>query len=263
MKIAVFQFASSESIEGNLSAIERAILKASQNGVRLLVFHECALCGYPSVERADLVGIDRAALHQAIETVKCLAKENQMYVALGTAIETEQGFTNGMLLLSPDGETMGSYGKRALWGYDLNHFQKGKETGIFEIEGTRIGFRICYEVRFPEYFRELFKERVKLCFVSFSDVSEEDSLYKYELIKAHLRTRAVENVMTVVSVNSVSKFQSAPTAIFDVNGEVAVEAPRNQEHLLMYDYVPPQMGFFQEGRLRNSCEIMGTEYSER
>lgn len=263
MKIAVFQFASSENIDGNLNAIKRAILKASQSGVRLLVFHECALCGYPPVERADLVGMDRSALLQAIETVKCLAKENQMFVALGTAIEMEQGFTNGILLFSPDGETVGSYGKRALWGYDLNHFKKGEETGIFEIDGVLVGFRICYEVRFPEYFRELFKEHVQLCFVSFSDVSEEDSLYKYELIKAHLRTRAVENVMTVVSVNSISKYQSAPTAVFDVNGEVPLEAPKNQEYLLVYDYVPPQMGFFQKGRLRNSCEIMGIEYSER
>lgn len=259
MKLAVFQFASSGNIDDNVSAIQRAIETAAKNGVRLLAFHECALCGYPPVERTDLAGMDRSVLRQAIETVKCLAKENQVFVALGTAIETEQGFTNGMLLFSPDGETMGSYDKRALWGYDLNHFKKGKEKGIFEIDGVRVGFRICYEVRFPEYFRELFKEHVQLCFVSFSDVSEEDSLYKYELIKAHLRTRAVENVMTVVSVNSVSKYQSAPTAVFDVNGELSAEAPRNQEYLLMYDYVPPQMGYFQEGRLRNSCEVMGIE----
>jgi predicted amidohydrolase len=259
MKLAVFQFASSGNIDDNVSAIKRAIETAAKNGVRLLAFHECALCGYPPVEQTDLVGMDRSVLRRAIETVKCLAKENNLFVAMGTAIETEHGFTNSMLLFSPDGETLGSYSKRALWGYDLNHFEKGKKTGIFEIEGIRVGFRICYEVRFPEYFRELFKERVQLCFVSFSDVSEEDSLYKYELIKAHLRTRAVENVMTVVSVNSVSKYQSAPTAVFDVNGELSAEAPRNQEYLLMYDYVPPQMGYFQEGRLRNSCEVMGIE----
>ncbi|WP_160317140.1 hypothetical protein [Oxobacter pfennigii] len=52
--------------------------------------------------------------------------------------------------------------------------------------------------------------------MSFCDVSNEDSMERYDMIKAHLITRAVENVMTVISVNSTSHYQTAPAAVIDI-----------------------------------------------
>lgn len=257
MRIAVFQFASGKRIYSNFCAIRRAVQKAAAQGVRLLVFHECALCGYPPIERPDVKGMDFDALERYTDEVKGLAKKHRMYIALGTVRKEEEEFYNTLLLISPQGDAVGSYDKRALWGYDLNHFKKGNSPGIFEIDGIKIGFRICFEIRFPEYFRELFRAHAELCFVSFSDVSEIDLPLRYDTIKAHLITRAAENVMTVVSVDSISKFQTAPTAVFDVNGGVIKEAPKNGEFLLTYDYSPPEISYGAEGRIRNSLEVMG------
>ncbi|MBU3143757.1 hypothetical protein [Clostridium sp. CF012] len=50
MRVGVFQFKGSDNISDNHEAIIRAITRASQNKVRLLVFQECATCGYPPVE---------------------------------------------------------------------------------------------------------------------------------------------------------------------------------------------------------------------
>lgn len=75
---------------------------------------------------------------------------------------------------------------------------------------------------------------------------------RYEIIRSHLRTRAVENVMTVVSVNSVSSYQTAPTAIFDPNGGVIAEAPKNEPYMLVYDYTVPELSFGMRGRIENS-----------
>ena len=257
MRIAAFQFSSNEDIASNFTKIERAILQASESKVRLLALQECALCGYPPVE-SKMSKIDFGLLNDYTVRIQKLAKEHDLYVALGTIRKNEGKRYNTTVLMNPQGEVQGSYDKRALWGWDLDHFTKGKGLGVFDIDGMKIGFRICYEVRFPEYFRELFKENVELCIVSFCDVLEDDSSGKYERIKSHLLTRAVENVMTVVSVNSTSKCQGAPTAVFNVDGIVEKEAPRNQEHLLVFDYKPPELGVAAEGRIKNSRGLLDT-----
>jgi len=255
MKTAVFQFGSTKDMHCNFAAIKRAIAQASEKKVRLLVFHECAACGYPPIE-TDINTIDFHALDTSIAEIQKLAKEHAMYIALGTIRKEGAKNYNSILLLNPNGEIMGHHDKRALWGWDVNNFAKGNSLGVFEIDNIIVGFRICFEIRFPEYFRELFKAKAQLCFVSFSDVSEKESLGRYETIKSHLLTRAVENVMTVVSVNSISKFQTAPTAVFDINGMVVNEAPKNEEHLLVYDYAPPEIGYSARGRIQNSIDIL-------
>ena len=112
-------------------------------------------------------------------------------------------------------------------------------------------------MRFSECFRELYKDDVKICFVSFSDVSDKDNPERFDLIKSHLQTRAVENIMTVISVNSISKFQTVPTAVIDHNGYLILEAPRNEEYLIIHDYTEPKLSFGIEGRKKNNDLLLG------
>lgn len=256
MRIAVFQFASGDNIRENFDRITSAITQASEHHVRLLVFHECAACGYPPIETPDVHRIDFDQLNQYTCEVRRQAKRYAMYIALGTIINVDGVKYNSSLLINPEGDIIGRYDKRARWGWDTDNFEKGTSPGIYEIDGVKVGFRICFEIRFPEYFRELYHSQVELCFVSFSDVSEQDLPERYHILKSHLITRAVENVMTIVSVNSISKFQTCPTAVFNIYGGVVKEAPKNQEHLLIYDYVAPEKGFGAKGIIHNANEVM-------
>lgn len=65
--------------------------------------------------------------------------------------------------------------------------------------------------------------------------------------------------MTLVSVNSISKYQTAPTAVIDSNGHIVSEAPRNQEYLIVYDYNPPEIDFGAKGRIQNSIELLSRD----
>jgi omega-amidase len=255
MKIGVFQFRGSDSILDNYNAIKRAITMAAHNQVRLLVFQECATCGYPPVETPSIDIINFETLNCYLQEIRRLANQHSMYIAIGTIRKQNSLFFNSIQLIDPKGDVIGNYDKRALWGWDLQNFKAGKALGVFQIDDIKVGFRICYEVRFPEYFRELFKKNVELCFVSFCDVLKEDCVERYDIIKAHLITRAVENVMTVVSVNSSSHFQTAPTAIFNTNGSIIYEDPRNQEYLLVYDYTTPIKRFSDKGRTFHSLQL--------
>lgn len=98
----------------------------------------------------------------------------------------------------------------------------------------------------------MYKNKVDVCFVSFSDTSNHNDERRYNIIKSHLLTRAVENVMTVASVNSISRFQTAPTAIFNHNGSVIKEAERNKKELLVHDYIRPSISFGIKGRIENN-----------
>ena len=175
MRVAVFQFASGADVSKNAEKIFGAIEQAAHEKVRLLVFHECAACGYPPVETPDIEQIDYSALDSLFERVCQLTEKYDMFIALGTIRRENSKRYNSLRMISPKGELLGDYDKRALWGWDLNHFEKGSSRGVFDIDGVKVGLRICFEIRFPEYFRELFSERVELCFISFSDVAETTS----------------------------------------------------------------------------------------
>ena len=251
LRIGAFQFKSGSEIAENSAAILRAIDRAAKERVRLLVFHECAACGYPPVETPDINAINYMALGDLHATVAKLAAAHKMYIALGSIRTKNHRRFNSILLFSPKGGVEFYYDKRALWGWDSDNFTRGEKLGIIELDGVKVGFRICFEVRFPEYFRELFDHGTELCFVSFSDTAETPSPERYGIIKSHLITRAVENVMTVVSVNSTSRFQTAPTAVFGNDGRVLTEALPNNEQLLVYDYESKEPSFGQTGIIEN------------
>ena len=257
MRIGVYQFSGSEDMEKNAGIICQAIRQASACGVRLLVFQECALYGYPPVETKDIAAIDLIRMQELFQEIENCAKTYGIYTAVGTIRREGGACYNSLRIIDPLGKTLGYYDKNALWGWDLENFRRGGHTGIFGIDGIRVGFRICFDVRFPECFRELYRQQVSLCFVSFCDVSKTDLPERYEIIRSHLRTRAVENVMTVVSVNSVSSYQTAPTAIFDPNGGVIAEAPKNEPYMLVYDYTVPELSFGMRGRIENSNYFLG------
>ncbi|HBV66827.1 MAG TPA: carbon-nitrogen hydrolase family protein [Clostridiales bacterium] len=258
MRVGVFQFPGSSNITENYKYIIRAIEEAAENKVRILVFQECAACGYPPVETPEIENIDFELLNSVIIKVRLLAKENDMYIALGTIRKESSKYYNSLLLINSDGDVIGNYDKRILWGWDLDNFTKGNTQGIYEIDNIKVGFRICYEVKFPESFRELFKSNVELCFVSFCDVLENDSTERYNIIKSALVTRALENTMNVISVNSISKYQTAPTVVINFNGNIVDEAPRNQEYMIVYDYKSPVINFKTKGQIQNSLELLGS-----
>lgn len=262
MKIALYQFDSSKGIQSNKESIISAINQAAQEEASIIVFQECALCGYPFVEIPNVEAVNFDEIRIALNEIVSEIKKEKIYVALGTLRKEQENIYNSMMLFSSTGELVGCYDKTALWGWDRENYVAGTDDGVFEICGIKIGFRICFDVRFPELFRTLYKKDVKLCFVSFCDVSGAKNSDRFSLIEGHLRTRAVENVMTVASVNSVSGFQTAPTAIYDCSGRKTAHAAQNEEALLIYDYQIPEVDFGMAGRICVSNELIEREHSK-
>jgi len=255
IKIALYPFASSDSISDNLTAIRTGIQLAAAQNVRLIAFHECSLCGYPPIE-SNISEITETKINSALNEISTLARQHRMYIAVGTVrFECGKRF-NSIVLFNDLGKIEGFYDKSALWGWDTDHFSPGEQPGIFDIDGIRIGFRICFDVRFPECFRALYHKNVNLCIVAFSDSADAPDPERYEIIKSHLRTRAVENVMTVLSVNTLSRHSTAPTAVFNPDGRIISEAPTDPSSLLVYDFQIPEITFGRLGRIKNANRFL-------
>lgn len=247
MKIGAYQFAVTNKINHNMEIIRKAVIEASHEGVKLLVFPECALTGYPprNIERSSSVNFDE--LPPVYEQLQKLAVDKTMHIIVGTITREDDKYYNSAIVFAPHQKKI-IYHKRALWGWDRDNFNIGNSNGVFDIEGLKVGIRICFEVRFPEFFRELYKAHTDLNIILFYDVSDYNDVERYEMIKAHIKTRAVENVTYTLSVDSIRPYQTAPTALYDKSGYPLIELKRNEEKLLVYDLENMQLDFGEQGR---------------
>lgn len=288
MKIAAYQFPVTGSIPDNLSVIRAAVKQAIEHPeldfppgesvemmlaeigfteverIRLLVFPECALTGYTPRDISSSSDVDFSAVDDALDEIQRLADEYDIYMIVGSITKENGLIYNSAVIFSP-GLPRRAYHKRALWGYDRNNFTQPNDTddnGVFEIDNLRVGVRICYEVRFPEYFRELYMERTDLNVVLFYDLSHAPSRSRYEAIRAHLVTRAAENACYTLSVNSCADYQTAPTVALDRSGVTITELEPGREGMLISHAYRTDPDFGVLGRLEISDRLTGRNKAE-
>lgn len=256
MRVAAYQFEVSGDIDSNLEIIKKAIKTAKEKKVDLLVFPECALSGYPPRDIPSASDIDSVKVEGALKELQALSDESGLSIIVGTVLYVAPNYYNRAYFLTPE-NTMRWYGKRALYGWDEENFAAGVEDGVFTIGDMKVGVRICYEVRFPEYFRELYKDETDLNIVILYDVSDSEDKDRYQMIRSHLITRAVENVTPILSVNAVKPFQTAPTLFADSSGVVCEECEAGVEGMLIHDYEKAELDFGELGRKRYSDMLVG------
>ena len=250
MRIAAFQYPVTADLSRNRQYLLDGMRQAAEQGARLLLLPECSLTGYPGQDLESADKMDFKAVEAALSEVAAYSATLGLWVVFGMVERQNGHYYNSAMLAIPNEPVRTLYRKRALWGWDTDHFEPGdRADGVFTVEGFRFGVRICFEVRFPEYFRELYRQNTDCNLVLFCDRSEPDSQERYELISAHLRTRAVENITPTISVNNCSKYQTAPTAVFDEDGTIRAEKSRHEPGLLLYDLVKKQeLSFGAQGR---------------
>lgn len=255
MRIAACQFGVSGSIADNLETIARAMREAAANRAALLVCPECALTGYPPRNIASAAAVDFDAVNAALRQLQALSDKTGVALIVGAVVRENGLHYNRALVLRP-GAQADFYDKRALWGWDRDNFAPGAAPGVFALGGLRVGVRICFEVRFPEYFRALYRA-TDLNIVLFYDVADAEDTNRYNLIRGHLQTRAVENVCPILSVNATRPHQTAPTCLIDASGRVLHEQPRGAEGLMICNFIPKDPDFGKRGRLSISDRLTG------
>lgn len=232
MKIAAYQFAVTGNIKQNMQIIENAIEQAAAEDVELLIFPECALTGYPPHDMEHVTDICYDDVESCFARLQQLIDEKRIHIIVGAVTKEQKKYYNSAVLFAPDREKC-AYHKRVLWGWDQKNFSVGTDKGIFEVDGRLIGVRICSEVRKAECFKEL--EQTKLNVILFYDVTATEDEDRYEMLRAQVRARAVENACYTLSVDAIRPYQSAPTILYDKAGRALAELKRNTEEMLVYN----------------------------
>ena len=257
MRLAAYQFAVCGDLQKNTEKIKVAIEKAAAEKADFIAFPECALSGYPPTDLASSEDFDYKALSAVLRELQELSDAHKITILVGS-IAFDEKYVNRAFLIAPKRDIR-HYDKRALYGYDSDNFERGNDDGIFEIKDYKVGIRICFEARFPEYFRELYKANTDLDIVISYAVSDFDDTEKYDVLRSHLISRAAENVTPIFAVDAITPFQSAPTCFINASGRVLKEAERNKEELLFYDFEKSDLNFGEIGRKRESDRLLTLE----
>ena len=140
---------------------------------------------------------------------KEFAKLHSVNIHLGSLllkIEGKKKLVNRSLLIDREGKIKASYDKIHLFDVDIdkvethresNSFLKGKKMVISSISGVKIGFTICYDLRFPLLYRQLAKKGAQIILIP--------AAFTIPTGKAHwetlIRARAIENSVFISATN--------------------------------------------------------------
>jgi len=134
---------------GNLEKIVAASRRAAEQGARLTVFSELAICGYPPadfLEKPSFLARCRTAVEELAEATKGLTTAVLAGVALPAPPDAGKPAVNAAVLLDK-GMVVLEQQKRLLPFYDVfdeqRYFLPARSQKVIELDGVRLGISIC------------------------------------------------------------------------------------------------------------------------
>jgi len=201
---AAIQMAANSDKAANLDRAERLVRLAAARGANLAVLPE--VFNWRG-KRAE----DRAAAEtlegESITRMAALARELRIHLVAGSITELADGESrsyNTSVLLGPDGSRLAIYRKIHLFDVDLPgrvtiRESDAKLPGSNVVTATTpigaIGLTICYDIRFPELYRELVFAGAQIITLP--------SAFTFPTGEAHwetlIRARAIENQVYMIA----------------------------------------------------------------
>lgn len=205
IQIATCQFPVSGSITENANWILRQMSQASELEADIVHFSEVALSGYAGVDRSDMSDYDWKEHASQLDLILRRAKQLKLWVVLGSAhrLSGENKPHNSLYVINARGEVIDRYDKRFCTGGDLRHYSPGDHFVTFSVNGVRCGLLICYDIRFPELYREYSKLDTQVIFHSFHNARQAPGSIHPKIMPPTAQARAATNGM-FLSVNNSS-----------------------------------------------------------
>ncbi|MGN6307876.1 MAG: carbon-nitrogen hydrolase family protein [Mesorhizobium sp.] len=234
-KVAAIQMRSGTDPERNVADMERMVREAAGQGARYIQTPEMtgAMVRDAEARKAAFTTQDKDSVAAAAGR---LAGELGVFLHVGsTAIRRADGkLANRALLYAPDGSLRASYDKIHMFDVDLDKgeswressaYEPGKEAVVTDIGEARLGFAICYDLRFPQLFRTEALAGADLLSVPAAFTRQTGEAHWHVL----LRARAIENGAFVVAaaqggVHEDGRETYGHSLIVDPWGRVLAEA---------------------------------------
>ena len=207
-KISQIQFQAADTPNLNAQLLKKYFLKTK-------IFKPDLIC---TPECSNIITNDKKYLFNQstfqkdcplIFEAKEFAKLHSVNIHLGSLllkIEGKKKLVNRSLLIDREGKIKASYDKIHLFDVDIdkvethresNSFLKGTKMVISSISGVKVGFTICYDLRFPLLYRQLAKKGAQIILIP-AAFTVPTGIAHWETL---IRARAIENSVFISATN--------------------------------------------------------------
>lgn len=212
-----------EDKPANFKTVRTMLAQAAPEKGSLVVLPEMFATGFSM----NVDAITESAGGVTEEFLANLALEFGIYILAGAAMRGRDGRArNKALVFSPAGELLAFYAKMRPFapGGEAEHYAAGEQTAIFRWEDIVVSPFVCYDLRFPEIFREAAAAHRPELFVVIASWPEKRIHHWSALLKA----RAIENQAYVIGVNRIGKdpyyTYTGQSQIVDPQGDIIASA---------------------------------------
>ncbi|MBA2757251.1 MAG: carbon-nitrogen hydrolase family protein [Chloroflexi bacterium] len=233
MPVALVQLDATEDVAANLERAAALADQAAQAGARLVALPEYLHYRGPDAGfRASAQPIPGPLTDPFAD----VARRHKTWILIGSVAETSDDKDrpyNTSVLIAPSGEVAATYRKIHLFDVAVDagpvdtesaRVAAGGRPVCFDIEGTRVGLTICYDLRFPELYRSLALAGAEVLTVP-ANFTERTGRDHWEVL---LRARAIENAAYVLAPSQIGGPAGQPaygrSMIIDPWGTVIAQA---------------------------------------
>lgn len=243
-KAAAVQMRSGKDPARNVIKFERLVREAAGQGAIYVQTPE--MTGAIVSDKAD-----RATAFHPVETDPIVAAAGRLSKELGihlhvgsTAIVLPDGkIANRAFLFGPDGAQIATYDKIHMFDVDLDNGESWRESATYtpgecarvaDLPFAKLGFAICYDMRFPQIFRAQA--------LAGAEVLTAPAAFTRQTGEAHwhvlLRARAIENGAWVIAAAQGGKHEDGRetyghSIVIDPWGRVVAEADGNEPGVIV------------------------------
>ncbi len=254
LRVACLQTNAGKDWEKNWKQAESLLIRASDAGAQIAALPENFLLR-ASEKETDWIAPQIFA--EALVRLKKSAIRLRLTLVAGSLLEPlsragkpgQPKYANASFVISSSGQVLLHYRKMHLFDINLpgvrvmesKTIAPGKEPGFFKWKGISAGVGICYDLRFPEYFRVLSRRGAELIFVP-ANFTAETGKTAWEVL---LRARAIENQCFVIAPGQCGRHPGSGivsygnSLMIDPLGRVLERASFKTPQLLIHDL---QMG---------------------
>ena len=244
MMAAAIQMTSGDDIAANIAALEPLLKQAVAEGARFVTTPENTFY----MRREGIAPMTDMPMntHAGVMYAKAAAKEHGIWLLIGSIRAQEPGVDkpfNRSILVSPKGEIAATYDKIHLFDVTLegghsyresSQAEAGGNTVLADIDGMKLGLSICYDVRFPNLYRQLALKGAEILSVPSAFTRPTGEAHWHTLLKA----RAIENGAYVTApaqcgVHPGGRETYGHSLIIDPWGKVLAEATSDMPQVIV------------------------------
>jgi predicted amidohydrolase len=235
LKVATSQFAVSSSIKRNSRTICELLRKANKSKADIVHFSECALSGYVGTDFPNFDGYDWGLLREETEKIMALTANLGLWIVLGSTHRlTEPNKPhNSLYVINPKGRIVDRYDKRFCTKGDLRRLTPGNRFANFTINGVKCSLLICFDLRFPEIYRELYKQKVNCIFQSFYNARQKGPSVHTHIMRQTMQCRAATNHLWVSMANASGYYSPYPSCFIQPDGKIARQLRANRAGVMV------------------------------